>query len=186
MKLCNFLTRDPGYRGKGLERGGRLEQEVWDEFAGNRELLGRVAAAIREGYKSGHAASPTGLVAEEEEEFPEGKVLYRLHRARERSAVLVREAKALARKRHGGLPCAACGFDFSRAYGPLGDGYIECHHTLPLSELVERRATRLQDVVLLCSNCHRMVHRRRPWLGVSELTNLVTGIASVSTIAAKE
>jgi 5-methylcytosine-specific restriction protein A len=177
MKLCNFLTRDPGYHGKGLERGGRLEQEIWDEFAGNRALLASLAAAIRKGYKSGEASLD---LSDEENEFPEGKVLYRLHRARERSAALVREAKALARKRHGRLPCAACGFDFSKVYGPLGDGYIECHHTMPLSELVERRATRLQDVVLLCSNCHRMVHRRRPWLGVSELTGLVTGMVHAS------
>jgi hypothetical protein len=32
MKLCNFLALDPSYHGKGLERGGRLEQQVWSEF----------------------------------------------------------------------------------------------------------------------------------------------------------
>jgi 5-methylcytosine-specific restriction protein A len=28
MKMCNFLALDPTYGGKGLERGGRLEQEI--------------------------------------------------------------------------------------------------------------------------------------------------------------
>jgi 5-methylcytosine-specific restriction protein A len=185
MKLCNFLTRDPDYHGKGLERGGHLEQEVWDEFVDNRELLGSVATAIRKGYKSEVASTLGRLDRSEEDEFPEAKVLCLLNRARGQSAGLVREAKALARRPHGCLACAACGFDFGRAYGPLGDGYIECHHTLPLSELVERRATRLQGVVLLCSNCHRMVHRRRPWLGVSELASLVTGMAPVSAATAE-
>ena len=31
MKLSNFLVYDPEYQGKGLERGSKLEQEVWDE-----------------------------------------------------------------------------------------------------------------------------------------------------------
>ena len=39
MKLCNFLALDPGYHGKGLERGGRLEQTVWNEFSADRERL---------------------------------------------------------------------------------------------------------------------------------------------------
>jgi 5-methylcytosine-specific restriction protein A len=82
MKLCNFLALDPEYQGKGLEAGGRLERDVWAEFAPDRERLARIAEAIRESYL---CVEPSG-VAElaEEEEFPEGRVLYRLHRLRER------------------------------------------------------------------------------------------------------
>ena len=32
MKLCNFLAIDPTYYGKGLERRGRLEQQIRTEF----------------------------------------------------------------------------------------------------------------------------------------------------------
>ncbi len=33
MKLCNFLALDPTYEGKGLERGGKLKQRIWNEFS---------------------------------------------------------------------------------------------------------------------------------------------------------
>ena len=37
MKICNFLRFDPDYQGKGLERGGKLEKIVWDEYCHNRD-----------------------------------------------------------------------------------------------------------------------------------------------------
>lgn len=48
MKLSNFLALDPTYEGKGLERGGKLEQRIWNEFSNNREELAKLANAIRE------------------------------------------------------------------------------------------------------------------------------------------
>ena len=33
--------------------------------------------------------------------------------------------------------------------------------------------TRLADLALLCSNCHRMIHRTKQWLTVEELKELV-------------
>jgi len=110
---------------------------------------------------------------EDDFEFPEGKVLYLKHRARERSAKLARLAKARAMKKEGRLLCKACGFDFANRYGAVGHGYIECHHTLPVSELKPNHRTKLKDVALLCANCHRMVHRRRPWLAMKKLSRLL-------------
>ena len=61
-----------------------------------------------------------------------------------------------------GTKCMACGFDFEQFYGERGREYIEVHHVVPL-------ATRDQqvdidprtDLVVVCSNCHRMIHRRK-------------------------
>ena len=50
-----------------------------------------------------------------------------------------------------------------------GRGFIECHHVKALHTLAEAQTTRLDDLVLLCSNCHRMVHARRPWLTAGDL-----------------
>lgn len=61
-----------------------------------------------------------------------------------------------------------CGFDFVAAYGPHGEGYIECHHVIPLHASGEVK-TRLEDLVLICANCHRMIHRRAPWLTPAQL-----------------
>jgi len=172
MKLCNFLALDPSYHGKGLELGGHREQEVWNEFHANQAALRRLAEAIKTGARTA-AVKPEAAEDEDENAFPEGKVLYRMHRARERSRKLVQAAKALALKRTGRLACAVCDFDFARAYGAVGDGYIECHHALPLSEFKTERTTRVADTALLCSNCHRMVHRRRPWLRLVDLGSLL-------------
>jgi 5-methylcytosine-specific restriction enzyme A len=173
MKLSNFSRFDPDYKGKGLQRGNRLEEVVWDQFAGNREELRRVAEAIRHGYAAREAV-PGGVSDEEEEEaFPEGRVLYRLHRARERNKRLVRQAKLKAREKYGKLACSVCSFDFAAFYGDLGEGFLECHHTTPLSELPSGRPTRLSEIALVCSNCHRMIHRKRPWLTVTELGTIL-------------
>ena len=42
-----------------------------------------------------------------------------------------------------------------------------------LDDLVRDAKTRLEDVVLVCSNCHRMIHRHRPWLGIAAVRNLL-------------
>jgi 5-methylcytosine-specific restriction protein A len=174
MKLSNFLRFDPSYQGKGLLRGNRLEREVWDQFADNPTLLREVADAIRAGYSAPELGQTAGGgEVEEEEIFPEGRVLFRLHRARERNRNLVRRAKARAMRQHGRLFCCVCTFDFAATYGAIGEGFIECHHTRPLSELVEETVTRLSDLALVCSNCHRMIHRKRPWPSISQLAEIL-------------
>jgi hypothetical protein len=136
--------------------------------------IGHIGRAGGDGDQGKSTSSSDDNFADNDEtEFPEGKVLYRKHRARERSAKLAQLAKARAMKQDGRLVCKACGFDFSKKYGSVGHGYIECHHTLPVSELKPNQRTKLNDVALLCSNCHRMVHRRRPWLGMSALSRLL-------------
>jgi len=108
------------------------------------------------------------------EGFPEGKRKERLHRFRERNSEVIRQAKQRALQQHGYLQCACCNFDFEDTYGSLGQGFIEGHHTIPVSTLHEDGAeTRIEDIALVCSNCHRMLHRRRPWLGLDHLKELV-------------
>ncbi|MHA2801268.1 HNH endonuclease [Vibrio harveyi] len=94
--------------------------------------------------------------------FPEGRRVERKHYLRERSSALVEKAKKeYALKNDGRLPCEVCGFDFRECYGSHGDSYIEAHHIIPLSELcsADGAKTRLEDLAMVCSNCHRMLHR---------------------------
>lgn len=61
-----------------------------------------------------------------------------------------------------GCKCAVCGFDFKLVYGGLGYGYIEIHHKKPLYSLEEEAEVNPEtDLAPVCSNCHRMLHRRR-------------------------
>jgi predicted HNH restriction endonuclease len=62
---------------------------------------------------------------------------------------------------HHGTSCMACNFDFAASYGALGRGYIEVHHAMPLADHGQRKTDPKSDLIVLCANCHRMVHRRR-------------------------
>ncbi len=76
-----------------------------------------------------------------------------------RSTRLPKMAKLAALQRGNGfVECECCRFDFRRTYGDIGIEYIECHHKNFISN-GERRTT-LEDLALVCSNCHRMLHRK--------------------------
>jgi 5-methylcytosine-specific restriction protein A len=176
MKLMSFRRLDPQYiaDGKvGLSRGSQGEVDVWGEFASDPARCHAVAVAIVSALKQ-----PDEALTEEEteagmEEAPEGRLLTRQHIARERSRKLVEAKRKQALTRDGSLSCEACGFDFKRTYGERGTGFMECHHTRPVSQLTEGQKTRLNELALLCANCHRILHRSRPWLSVDELRTLL-------------
>lgn len=171
LKLQNFLAIDPAYSGKGLSHGGRAERRIWEELAGDRTALWNLARAIK---VEGLATKNVPRYPEEgEEAFPEGRILYRTHRLRERNVALVKKAKTAWARMTGSIACRVCGFDFEAFYGDLGRGYIECHHDVPVSDLKPGSRTLLRDLTPVCSNCHRILHRRRPWTSVEELSEIV-------------
>jgi 5-methylcytosine-specific restriction enzyme A len=82
---------------------------------------------------------------------------YKMHRRIERNP-----KAASAAKRHHGDRCQACDLQFQERYGPLGKGFIEAHHLRPIGSLEEGVAVSYDvaaDFAVLCSNCHRMIHR---------------------------
>lgn len=103
----------------------------------------------------------------------EGAAYLLSHLRRERNRALVEAKKAATRDAKGSLCCEACGFDFSITYGRLGEGFCEVHHLVPLSASAESVVTRLDDLAVLCSNCHRIIHRSTPMLSVVELSKVV-------------
>lgn len=171
MKLNNFKRCDPQYTGAGLTRGAKLEKEVWDKFSSNPVKLNEIADAIKR-----NAQELTFRDLEEiddEEEAAEGRVLTVTHRRRERSKKIVAKKKLQSIQKNGKLECEACGFNFHTAYGERGSGFIECHHERPVSELQEEQKTKISDLRLVCSNCHRIIHRAKPWISIEELRVLL-------------
>ncbi|MFI5252657.1 MAG: HNH endonuclease [Bacteroidota bacterium] len=77
-----------------------------------------------------------------------------------------------------GLICKVCGFNFSEKYGKFGKNFIEVHHLIPLSlKKKEHVVNPKKDMTVLCSNCHRMIHRDRNYsLTPDELRNIVNKI----------
>jgi 5-methylcytosine-specific restriction protein A len=62
-----------------------------------------------------------------------------------------------------GYNCGVCNFNFESVYGQHGTGFIEVHHVKPISDFEgqEQIINPETDLVPLCSNCHRMIHRYR-------------------------
>ena len=115
------------------------------------------------------------LIQDEEYElvFLEGNESFKLHKVKERNQTISKIKKNTTLKETGKLVCEVCEFDFYRIYGDLGLGYIECHHNNPISTLTQESETRVGDLSLLCANCHRMIHRIRPWITVNELKAII-------------
>jgi len=93
----------------------------------------------------------------------EGLRRLRQHYARERCRGLIeRKKQDFARRNEGRVFCEVCRFDFGERYPEsLGEGFIEVHHLAPLSTHDEPRRTGMEDLLLVCANCHRMIHRTR-------------------------
>ena len=181
MKLLNFRAHDPNHDTKGLSRGNKLEEVVWAEFAANPVGLKRVVTSILDVTQAASGDDTSVLPSDDQIEAREGQLLTRLHRVRERNAAIVKRKKASYLRKHGNLSCEACGFDFQAVYGDRGEGFIECHHTTPVSELVAGEKTKLSDLVLLCANCHRMMHAGRPWLSIKELREILSEVQAAAS-----
>ena len=84
-----------------------------------------------------------------------------------------------------GYTCKCCGFDFVKKYGEVGKNFIEVHHVVPLASRTERIVPDVKnDLVCLCPNCHRMIHRKKGG-GVYKLPELQKIIMKAEKKAAK-
>ena len=90
----------------------------------------------------------------------EGTKRLRQHFVRERNQTLIELKKSDFANQHSGrVFCEVCNFDFDTYYpADFKRGYIEAHHLAPLSTSDEPRWTAFADLLLVCSNCHRMIH----------------------------
>ena len=148
--------------------GLRSEDELWQ--------------AIRSSWESGDVSIPRSVLddieveteqADEQEVFLglEGRARAIVSRVRERSPRL----RAAALEIHGYL-CQVCGFDFEGTYGAWGREFIEVHH---VQELAAAPAEGVEvdpatDLAVVCSNCHRMIHRKaKQALSLAELRRMI-------------
>ncbi len=176
MKMMNFRRFDPQFAAEGkvgLSRGNHLEEVVWNLYFADRERMSVVAEAIKAAVRLPLGADMTEDIDSEVAEAQEGRVLTRLHRARERSRKLAEQKKAQALKAGRGIRCEVCDFDYEEKYGERGMGYMEVHHLKPLHTLAADTTTKLDDLALVCADCHRMIHAKRPWLTLEELRGII-------------
>lgn len=173
MKLMNFQHFNRSHDGEGLKGGSQLDEEVFREFENDLEKLKNLSNTIKSWVSEDYPDDVVDLDDDLDFEVEEGRLLTKIHRYKERDRSIIKKKKDYVYKTSGSLSCECCGFDFQSKFGELGDGFIECHHNQPVSELKPGQKTSLLDLSLVCSNCHRMIHRRKPWLTVNELKKLI-------------
>jgi 5-methylcytosine-specific restriction protein A len=173
LKLSNFLSIDPNYSGKGMESYSKLDYEVFMEFVNEKERLSKLAEQIKKTVLDENLNFKLYKIENEEDDeqtsVKEGMVIYKLHKHRERDSFINRKKKNKTLSVLGKLECEVCSFDFNKTYGELGKGFIECHHKKPLSSIESEVITSIEDLALVCSNCHRMLHREIDTLSIEEL-----------------
>lgn len=157
----------------GSENGSAVDSIVWDKFGRDVEQVHARARVIRE-----QATTALLIAADGDQQTEliayEGAARLVLHLRHQRERAIVDRKKNDAKKLTGRLVCEACGFDFVAVYGDVGKDYIECHHIIPIADLKDGQPTRIEDLALVCANCHRMLHRSNPILGIDELRQRIT------------
>lgn len=109
-------------------------------------------------------------------EADEGNQLYVTHKTYERNSELPKMKKHITLEKVGSLKCEICDFDFYEKYGEHGKGFMECHHIYPVSKMEKGDKTKIDDLALVCANCHRMIHREKDnWLSLDEMKNICNG-----------
>ena len=85
----------------------------------------------------------------------EGRLRLVTHYARERDRNINKSKKRQALTNQN-LKCEVCNFSFIDKFGVE---FIECHHKTPISQSGVTETT-LDDLGLVCANCHRMLHKQ--------------------------
>lgn len=177
LKLSNFLPFDDTYNGRGMTRGSKLDAQIFKEFVSKRDELRSIASEIRKLVENAEIRDVILSIEEDEQtsndSVSEGAILYKWHKAIERNAKIVKQKKEHALAKCGSLICEVCDFDFAQYYGDLGIGFIECHHKIPLAKIKTSTKTSLDDLALICANCHRIIHRNINILSIKELKCII-------------
>lgn len=176
-KLEDIRTIHPDYAGVPT-RGGKLTAQVAQAFLDDPQRMMAVAETLRSLPELGaedDRSSASAVIDDPTESVVaavEGRIARRFVVTRERDRTLRKQK--LQSVQNAGLPiaCEVCGFNFGDVYGDHGSGYIQVHHALPLHVSGEVTTT-LDDLVLLCANCHVMIHHGSSWKSPAELKQLV-------------
>lgn len=103
----------------------------------------------------------------------EGELRLVKHMMKERNHEIVKQKKQQAIQMNT-LKCEVCTFSFPKIYDA---NFIECHHIIPIGDSGVRKTT-LEDLALVCANCHRMLHTKfnGQYLSIEQLSKLIKAI----------
>lgn len=163
-KRRNFQGRSFPIPEKVWNKLNEMAMDKNPEYHGYQELLGLNTTSIESTVKD-----DLDSLHDEEEVF-DGKRSQRFTTYYERNPKLRRKAIEFH-----GSKCMTCGFEFVQKYGEHGSKFIEVHHLNPVSSLDEATPVDPKtEMAVVCSNCHRMIHRKKDKvLSLEELRKII-------------
>jgi hypothetical protein len=172
-----FLKQSTGaWRFEGRFRPVSLSESQADLFPAKPRRADAVAVIYLEPTE---LHEDLGAAADEDVAATEGDRNLAVHLRRERSRSLAEAKRRSARQEHGNLRCEACGLSETGLPVELGEACFEVHHRVPLALLASVHQTRLDDLAILCANCHRMIHRSLPMASVEAFREMRDGTGSL-------
>jgi 5-methylcytosine-specific restriction protein A len=180
-KMHNLLSCDLPIGKKGLKTS-KMDRAVWAEFIDGDKSTQTEARRIR--------ASATALKslesleeADDDEEVTEGSMSEKVHRRRDRARGLRPKVLNRHRKANGGkLHCDCCSAKERKRLGAVAEAEFEAHHKVPLASDAGKTKTKVSDLVVLCANCHRLIHalmrRRNAHVTIAELRAALNGASA--------
>jgi hypothetical protein len=159
---CGLRPKIEHWHGnQGVRRWGWRNGVPGQEWPGLQLLFNQIVERIVTGnlHEVGDPADANDDVLNAIEGIAKQQLIN--HRKRESS---LRKAKILEvfTANKGRLVCEVpkCKFDFVKRYGALGGGYAHVHHKKPLGDApASGQQSTLEDLAVVCANCHAMIHR---------------------------
>jgi len=136
------------------------------DFPRTRILLGGEQSAVKR-LEPKHLKMLEAAIVKSErqmraDEAQEGELYTTEAAFRSRNRALIE-----AKKANSDYKCEVCDFQFEHFYGGIGQGYIVAHHLKPIASGPTK--TKLDDIALVCPNCHAMLHMEDPPLTLANL-----------------
>lgn len=150
-------------------KGGIGQSNVWyADKPESAEIVARVLRLIESGADINRLPDVDVGVSGQE-----GNPRLIAHLRRERNTSIVKKKKKNVLAKTGTLSCEICEFDFQEVYGEHGREVCEVHHLTPLHKSDGVVNTELTDLAIVCSNCHRIIHRINPMPSILELAKVI-------------
>jgi 5-methylcytosine-specific restriction protein A len=186
MKMCNYLRFDPSYSGKGLSAGGKLEEDIWNEFAHDQNKLIKIAEMIT------LSAEINNIVTEFNVNPPKATIqqfIYELSRNGERelensllemsdehfneyinkldsnAEIQIKEGLIKIRKYNKKIiddlkeRCEySCQICGFNSMTEYGESIVEAHH---IEEFSITQNNKPKNILIVCPNHHRLIHKAK-------------------------
>jgi Predicted restriction endonuclease len=171
LHLLSFLRFDDAHKRDTCNSHSKLAACVWEDYAEKVGYLREVADAICRCYPALIATIDSFDI--DERCFFEGHILYRIHRKFESDELILKPLFLKIQSRNK-CECSICGFRFSELYDAIeAKKYIEFHHLVKVTLAYPNMPLYPADFTPVCSNCHKILHRIRPWITKKNIRSIL-------------